>query len=122
AELLRRMLETERLASLGGLTALYVHDLRTPIMSVNATLEELRAVAEAVPVLHEAIAQAPIDERVKARLLKKLDNTPELVDDAKHAANTVDGMVRALWEFIKPSQSLDERPAIDPLPIIRHTL
>src|SRR5690606_21323367 len=34
AELLRRMLETERLASLGGLTALYVHDLRTPIMSV----------------------------------------------------------------------------------------
>lgn len=122
AELLRRMLETERLASLGNLTALYVHDLRTPLMSVNVTLDELRAVAEAVPALHAAIEQAPIDARVKDRLLNKIDNTPELVDDAKQAAALIDGMVRGLYEFIKPSQAGSERPVIDPLPVIRNTL
>jgi signal transduction histidine kinase len=122
AELLRRILQTERLASLGGLTALYVHDLRTPLMSVSATLEELRAVAEAVPVLHSAIEQAPIDERVKERLLKRLDDTPELVEDAKKAATLIDGMIQGLYDFIKPPKTVSERPTIDPLPVIRHTL
>jgi signal transduction histidine kinase len=110
AELLRRILQTERLASLGGLTALYLHDLRTPLMSVTATLDELRE-------------QAPIDERVKMHLLRKLETTPELVDDAKQGATMVDGMLRGLWEFIKPSSGAPgERPIIDPLPVIRQTL
>lgn len=122
AELLRRILQTERLASLGGLTALYLHDLRTPLMSVTATLDELRAVAESVPALQTAIQQAPIDERVKAHLLRKLEETPELVDDAKQGTSMVDGMLRGLWEFIKPSTSTGERPIIDPLPVIRQTL
>ncbi len=122
AELVRRILQTERLASLGGLTALYLHDLRTPLMSVTATLEELRAVAESVPALHAAIEQAPIDPRVKAHLLQKLQSTPELVDDAKQAATMIDGMIRGLWEFIKPPKTVGERPIIDPLPVIRQTL
>jgi signal transduction histidine kinase len=122
AELLRRILQTERLASLGGLTALYVHDLRTPLMSVTATLDELRAVAESVPALHAAIEQAPIDERVKERLLKRFDETPELVEDAKKAAMLIDGMIQGLYDFIKPPKTFSERPTIDPLPVIRHTL
>jgi signal transduction histidine kinase len=122
AELLRRILQTERLASLGGLTALYVHDLRTPLMSVTATIEELRAVAEAIPALHAAIDQAPIDARVKERLLGRLDETPELVDDAKKAATLIDGMIQGLYDFIKPPKTISERPTIDPLPVIRHTL
>jgi signal transduction histidine kinase len=122
AELLRRILQTERLASLGGLTALYVHDLRTPLMSVTATLDELRAVAEAVPALHSAIDQAPIDPRVKERLLGRLDETPELVEDAKKAAALIDGMIQGLYDFIKPPKTMSERPTIDPLPVIRHTL
>lgn len=122
AELLRRILQTERLASLGGLTALYVHDLRTPLMSVTATLDELRAVAESVPALHAAIAQAPIDERVKESLLKKLDEAPELIEDAKTDATLIGGMIQGLYDFIKPPKSFSERPTIDPLPVIRHTL
>lgn len=122
AELLRRILQTERLASLGGLTALYVHDLRTPLMSVTATLDELRAVAQSVPALHAAIAQAPIDERVKESLLKRLDEAPELIEDAKHDATLIGGMIQGLYDFIKPPKSFSERPTIDPLPVIRHTL
>ncbi len=122
AELLRRILQTERLASLGGLTALYVHDLRTPINSLNVNLEELRAVAEASPALHEAIAQAPIDERVKARLLKNVDNTPERVSDINDGVSLIAGMLGGLWEFIRPPETVAERPVIDPLPVIRRTL
>jgi two-component system, response regulator PhcR len=122
AELLRRILQTERLASLGGLTALYVHDLRTPLMSVNATLEELRALAQSVPALRDAIAQAPIEESVRSRLLKRLDDTPEMIEDAKTDATLIAGMIQGLYDFIKPPKNLSERPTIDPLPVIRHTL
>jgi two-component system sensor histidine kinase/response regulator len=121
AELLRRLLETERLASLGGLTALYVHDLKTPIMVVNSTLDELRAVAEAVPALHAAIEQAPIDPRVKARLLQNIDDTPELVQDAKQASDLIRGMVKGLTEYIR-NEKPSEPPVIDPIPIIDFTL
>lgn len=121
AELLRRLLETERLASLGGLAALYVHDLKTPIMVVNNTLDELRAVAESVPALHAAIEQAPIDERVKARLLQKVDDTPELVQDAKQASELIGGMVKGLTEYIR-NEKPSEPPIIDPVPIIDFTL
>lgn len=121
-ELLRRVLETERLASLGGLTAAYVHDLNTPLLSAAAMLEELRAFAEAAPALHAAIDQAPIDARVKARLLERLDTTPELVSDAREATATIAGMIGALRDFIKPPKVPRERPAIDPVPVIRHTL
>jgi two-component system, response regulator PhcR len=122
AELLRRILQTERMASLGGLTALYVHDLRTPLMSVSAALDELRAVAQAVPALHEAIAAAPIEESVKARLLSRLDLAPELIEDAKTDATLIGGMIQGLYDFIKPPKTFSERPTIDPLPVIRHTL
>ena len=121
AQLLRRMLETERLASLGGLAALYVHDLKTPIMVVNSTLDELRAVVEVVPALHDAIENAPMDARVKARLLQNVDDTPELVQDAKQASDFIGGMVKVLWEYIR-NEKPTEPPVIDPVPIIDFTL
>ena len=121
AQLLRRLLETERLASLGGLAALYVHDLKTPIMVVNNTLDELHAVADAVPELRKAIEQAPIDERLKTRLLQKVDDTPELVQDAKQASEFIGGMVKGLSEYIR-NEKPSEAPVIDPVPIIEFTL
>jgi signal transduction histidine kinase len=121
AQLLRRLLETERLASLGGLAALYVHDLKTPIMVVNNTLDELRAVAEATPALHEAIEKAPIDDRVKSRLLQKVDDTPDLVNDAKQASVIIEGMIKGLGAYIR-NEKPSEPPVIDPMPIIDFTL
>src|SRR5690606_13306185 len=82
---------------------------------------ELRAVAEAVPALRSAIEQAPIDERVKARLLQKVSDTPELVQDAKQASEFIGGMVKGLWEYIR-NETPTEPPVIDPVPIIDATI
>lgn len=122
SELLRRTLENERLASLGALTASYVHDLRTPLMGAAAALDELRALAEAAPMLRAALEQSPIELQVKARLLQQLDGTPELVAEANAATSTMTGMIGALHDFIKPQKAPREHPAIDPVPVIRHTL
>ena len=121
ADLLRRILQTERMASLGELAALYVHDLKSPVMMVNATLDELRTVAEAVPALHDAIQSAPIDERLKARLLQKVDDTPELVSDAKQASSIIAGMVQVMQSYLR-NEKPSEPPIIDPVPIIDFTV
>jgi len=121
AELLRRLLETERLASLGGLTALYVHDLKTPIMVVNNLLDELRAVADAVPALHAAIEQSAIDDRIKARLLQKVDDTPEIVQDAKQASGLIKDMIAGLSDYVR-NKAPQETPVIDPTPVIQFTV
>jgi CheY-like chemotaxis protein len=120
-ELVRRLLETERLASLGGMAALYVHDLQSPIMVVNSALDELRAVAEAVPALHDAIKQAPIEDRVKARLLQNIDDTPDLVADTRQAFDFIRNMVAGLREYIR-NNAPAAPPVIDPYPIIDFTL
>jgi signal transduction histidine kinase len=121
AQLLRRLLETERLASLGGLAALYLHDLQTPIMVVNNLIDELRAVADAVPTLHAAIEQAPIDDRIKSRLLQKVDDTPEIVQDAKQASALIKDMIAGLSDYIR-NKKPTEVPIIDPAPIIQFTV
>jgi signal transduction histidine kinase len=121
AQLLRRLLETERLASLGGLAALYVHDLKTPIMVVNNLLDELSAVADAVPTLHAAIEASDIDQRVKARLLQKVDDTPEIVQDAKQASVLIKDMIAGLSDYIRNKRP-NEAPVIDPTPVIQFTV
>jgi signal transduction histidine kinase len=120
-QLLRRLLETERLASLGGLAALYVHDLKTPIMVVNNLLDELSAVADAVPTLHAAIEASAIDARVKERLLQKVDDTPEIVQDAKQASVLIKDMITGLSDYIR-NKKPNEAPVIDPTPVIQFTV
>jgi signal transduction histidine kinase len=121
AQLLKRLLETERLASLGGLAALYVHDLKTPIMVVNNLLDELRAVADAVPTLHAAIQASDIDERIKSRLLQKVDDTPEIVQDAKQASVLIKDMIAGLSDYIR-NKKPNDAPVIDPTPVIQFTV
>ncbi|HSD88089.1 MAG TPA: ATP-binding protein [Kofleriaceae bacterium] len=121
-ELQRRLLEIERLASLGGMAGSYVHDLKTPLMMVNMTLDQLRAVAEAVSALRSEIERTDLEASVKRHLLERIDAAPELISDAKQASETLHGIIALLHGFLKPGASRGEPPVIDPLPIIRQVL
>jgi signal transduction histidine kinase len=122
AELQSRLLETERLASLGGVAAASVHDLKTPLMMVMTALDELRAVAEAIPALHAAIEGTDLEPDAKERLLAQVDIAPELITYAKYASEDLRGIIALLGEFIKPAGKRGAPPVIDPLPIVRHVV
>jgi two-component system, sensor histidine kinase and response regulator len=122
AELAHRLLQTERLATLGSVTASYVHDLKTPLMMVSVTLDQLREVAEAVPALHAAIEQTSLAYDIKQQLLEQIDLAPELIADTKRASDDLKGIIAMLNEFIKPGSKRGEAPVIDPLPIVRHVV
>jgi signal transduction histidine kinase len=122
AELQRRLLETERLASLGSIAAASVHDLRTPLMMVNVTLDELRERAEAISAARASIDGSNIEGVAKAHLLAQIDLASELIGDAKQASDDLKGMIALLNEFIKPGSKRGTPPVIDPLPVVRHTV
>src|SRR5262249_27184069 len=55
AALHRRLLETERLATLGGLAGMLVHDLKQPLMSMLVNVDHLGELASAAPLLRQAV-------------------------------------------------------------------
>jgi signal transduction histidine kinase len=122
AELMNRLLQTERLASLGEISAAYAHDLKSPLTMVKLTLDQLREVAEAVPALHAAIEQTDLDDATKRQLLDQIDMAPELIADTKTASEDLEGIIALFNEFIKPGSKRGEAPVIDPLPIVRHVV
>src|SRR5678815_5050334 len=68
AALHRRLLETERLATLGSIAGMLVHDLKQPLMSLLVNVEHLRELANAAPILHDALLHAPIPPAQRSRL------------------------------------------------------
>jgi signal transduction histidine kinase len=121
-EIHRRILETERLAMLGGLLALYVHDLRSAVMMVHSGLDELRGLVDELPELRGAIAQAPIEDNVRTRLLLPMGEAEAVFADAKEGANVVSGLLQWLADFMKPGTQRGDTPMVEPLPIIHRTI
>ena len=74
AALHRRLLETERLATLGSIAGMLVHDLKQPLMSLLVNVEHLRELANAAPILRDALLTRRSRRRQRDRLI-------ELVDD-----------------------------------------
>jgi signal transduction histidine kinase len=121
AALHRRLMETERLATLGSIAALLVHDLKQPLMSLLVNIEVMRELATASPTLHAAIEKAAIQPQLRKRLLDLIDDLEPVTTDLKTSATHLSELINGLREFGKPR---DNQKAVrtDPLPIVRHAM
>ncbi len=88
-----RMLELEKLATLGSLTAHYLHDVRSPLMSLMAFVDDLQRTNQNAEV-------------------------SELIQDINTSTSLVSGMLLDLWGFVRPPTA-SPRPAIDVGPVIQ---
>src|SRR5215467_15714562 len=83
AALHRRLLETERLATLGSIAGMLVHDLKQPLMSLAVNAELLRELADYAPLIRDALLQAPIPPAQRARLLELVDDLDPVTSDLR---------------------------------------
>jgi signal transduction histidine kinase len=90
----KRMLELEKLATLGSLTAHYLHDVRSPLMSLMAFVDDLQRTNQSAEVT-------------------------ELIQDINSSTSVVSGMLLDLWGFVRPPKTQTARPAIDAVPVIQ---
>lgn len=124
AALQRRLMETERLATLGSIAGLLVHDLRQPLMSQLVNIEHLGEIAEDAPILKQAVEQASLSDEVRARLLILIADLEPTVADLKTSTLHLGEMISGLRNLGRPKGMAAGQPApvvaVDPLPIIRH--
>jgi signal transduction histidine kinase len=122
AALHRRLMETERLATLGSIAALLVHDLKQPLMSLLVNIEVMRELAGSSATLHAALEKAAIQPTLRKRLLDLVDDLEPVTTDLKTSATHLSELINGLREFGKPRDGAARAPRTDPLPIVRHAI
>jgi two-component system response regulator PhcR len=122
AALHRRLLETERLATLGSIAGMLVHDLKQPLMSLLVNVEHLRELANAAPTLRDALLQAPIPSAQRSRLLELVDDLDPVTSDLRTSGSHLSELISGLRELGKPRDPRSPVAMTDPLPIVRHAM
>src|SRR3954462_10079436 len=96
AALHRRLLETERLATLGSFASMLVHDRKQPLMSLLVNVEHLRELANAAPLLRDPPLQAPIPTTQRARLVELVDDLDPVTTDLKTSGTHLSELISGL--------------------------
>lgn len=122
AALHRRLLETERLATLGSIAGMLVHDLKQPLMSLLVNVEHLRELANAAPILHDALLHAPIPPAQRARLIELVEDLDPVTTDLRTSGLHLSELISGLRELGRPRDPRNPISSTDPLPIVRHAM
>jgi two-component system response regulator PhcR len=122
AALHRRLLETERLATLGSIAGMLVHDLKQPLMSLLVNVEHLRELANAAPILHDALLRASIPAAQRARLMELVDDLDPVTIDLRTSGLHLSELISGLRELGRPRDPGNPNATTDPLPIVRHAM
>ncbi|HEU4729907.1 MAG TPA: ATP-binding protein, partial [Kofleriaceae bacterium] len=116
------LLETERLATLGSIAGMLVHDLKQPLMSLLVNVEHLRELANAAPILHDALLHAPIPPAQRARLIELVEDLDPVTTDLRTSGLHLSELISGLRELGRPRDPRNPISSTDPLPIVRHAM
>ena len=121
AGLQRRLLETERLATLGSIAGAVVHDLNQPLAGLVINAERLAELAAAAPALRrllEGIAPTPEERVLLGELGEELrDLSHDLTQSAVHLREVAAGLSQYLQKPVAATS-----PATDPMAIVKNAM
>ncbi|MBA3458645.1 MAG: response regulator [Deltaproteobacteria bacterium] len=117
-----RLMETERLATLGSIAGMLVHDLKQPLMSLLINVEHLRELAKAAPILQDSLSRTPLALEEKTRLSELVDDLDPVTTDLKASAMHLSSLIDGLRELSRPRDRSSKVEFADPLPIVRHAM
>ena len=120
AEIHRRLLETERLATLGSISALLVHDLRQPLAAIIGNIELLDALGDLSPMLREALRHVELDARTRKSASARLEELPAILSDMRTASELLSTMIGNLRDLSRPRDASQPALAADPMQVVRH--
>ena len=118
----RRLLETERLATLGSISGMLVHDLKQPLMSMLLNVEMLQEFVDSATEFVEILEIAPVTPERRARLMRQITDLEPMTKDLKTSVVLLRDMVTNMREYVRPRDAKGVPATIDPLPIVRHAM
>lgn len=123
AALHARLLETERLATLGSIAGLLVHDLRQPLMSQLVNIEHVGELAKDAAAITSVLEKSSLPDDVRTRAIAILGDLDGVVSDLKQSTMHLSEMISGLRDLGRPrSTAKDGKRSVDPLPVIRHAM
>ena len=81
-----RLLETERLATLGSIVGAVVHDLNQPVAGMVMNCERLAYLVQALPVITQIAATADLSAKERSLIEHLTSELPEIVEDLQMSA------------------------------------
>jgi two-component system, response regulator PhcR len=122
AALQRRLLENERLATLGSIVGAVIHDLNQPLIGLVMNGDRLMELSDAVPLLKRSLGGEPLGPSQRAAIQSLLDELPEVADELRQSIDHMRGMTSSLGQFLRNTSNNGVVVAADPVPVIRHAL
>jgi signal transduction histidine kinase len=116
-----RLLETERLATLGSIVGAVVHDLNQPVVSMLMNCDRLSYLAKAVPTIARIAEDAKLPDKERELVTDLITELAEIVDEVAQSANHMRGMTSDLHQFLRGGQR-QQVGVSEPVPVIRHAL
>jgi two-component system response regulator PhcR len=121
AVLHRRLLETERLAMLGSVASMAIHDLKQPLTSMLINIDLLQELATYTPMLRRALYESSLPLADRARVDQLVEELTANTGDLKTTTDHVVSVVKSLGGFSRPRGSEVAQPT-NPLPVVRHAM
>jgi len=122
AALQRRLLENERLATLGSIAGAVIHDLNQPLIGLVMNGDRLIELADAVPLVRRQLAGELLGPAQRASVTDLLDELAEVSSELRTSIDHMRNLTQSLGQFLRKAPSREVAPETDPLPVIRHAL
>jgi signal transduction histidine kinase len=120
-ELQKRLLETERLATLGKLASMFAHDVKTPMTSAMLNNDMLEV--DWLPELERVLATAPLDDTARAHVAQLFADFRTTHETVALGLMMAKDFLQAMRDFGAPATGkADAPPSADPLMIVRHSV
>ena len=123
SELQLRLMQTERLVTLGSMAAAVLHDLHQPLTNLTINIERLAEVARTVDRVQALMDQpaAALARKDRAQLNELVAELPELARDLLASSQVMTNMTVGLKQFLK-AEPTPEPTGVDPVPIIQYAI
>ena len=123
ATVYKRLVETERLVTLGSMLAMMVHDLKNPLTALTANLEFVHEIAGVANELREAVEWSDLDPRRRAWIASLVADLPRISADLRTGGEHLAALIQRLLDFARKPSGVAGPPAMtDPLPVVRHAI
>jgi signal transduction histidine kinase len=118
-----RLMQTERLVTLGSMAAAVLHDLHQPLTNLTVNIERLSDVSQSIDKVKQLLAQpaATLSKKERAAVEEMANELPELVRDLLISCKVMTNMTVGLQQFLK-AEPTPEPTGVDPVPIIQYAI
>jgi signal transduction histidine kinase len=119
-----RLMQTERLRTLGQVSGAVLHDLSQPVMAISMSAEQLHELSAIVPTLVRLSKgdTMPLSADERSTMGQLAEDLPELASTLASCASFMSDLMKQMKQFQRHDTAPPESGDVSPLPVIKLAL